>query len=505
MADDGTLIRAYARSGSEDAFAELVQRHLGLVYSTALRIVAGDEHLAKDISQSVFIDLARKAALLSNRQMLTGWLYTSACFAAAKAVRSECRRQAREQEAQIMQEEINAASPDPDWERLRPILDSAMMELKGTDREALLLRFFEERSLAELGNRLGLNENAARKRVERALERLHTLLARRGITSTGAALTLLLTHHTLAAAPAGLAASITAVSLASAGATASSGISILNLLAMIKAKTIIIGALVAAGALTPIILQHQTNARLRAELETLRSQLDAASRPDPAAEGQLDASELERLRRENADLVRLRGDIASLRTQLADAEKVKRQAPKFAKLSRADEEEAEAKALLAKSPDILMTPVHLWTNAGFATPSAALQTLNWAIANRDTNAFGNALLWDANARARAEALFAAAPESLRQKYGTIDGIIYDWWLNHSTPVAAARVLSQIDEGPNEATLLEQHVYADGRVRENTMQFERDQSGSWRQVLPPEFMPKLDAVLGNLSPAAQAGK
>src|SRR5438477_12943618 len=107
MADDSALLRAYAKSGSEEAFAELVRRHLALVYSTALRSVGGDEHLAKDVSQNVFIDLARKATALSNRLGLTGWLYRSTCFAAAKAVRSERRRQAREQEAQSMQEQIS--------------------------------------------------------------------------------------------------------------------------------------------------------------------------------------------------------------------------------------------------------------------------------------------------------------------------------------------------------------------------------------------------------------
>jgi len=112
-------------------------------------------------------------------------------------------------------------------------------------------------------------------------------------------------------------------------------------------------------------------------------------------------------------------------------------------LKKQASEAEEAKVLLAKSPDIPMVPAHQWANVGFATPADALQTLNWAVANQDTNAFGNALIWDAQARARADALFAAAPESVRQKYGTVDGVIYDWWLNNATPVAAARVLSQV--------------------------------------------------------------
>ncbi len=502
MANDGALLRDYAQSGSEDAFAELVRRHLDLVYSTALRAVNGDEPLAKDVCQSVFINLARKAPTLSNRSVLSGWLYTSACFAAAKAVRSERRRQAREQEAHAMQQHITSTSGDTDWDRIRPAFDSVMLELKDSDRGALLLRFFERRSLAEVGARLGLSENAARMRVERALERLRERLARRGVTSTAAALALALAHQTVAAAPFGLAASITASTLAAAGA--GGGYSILKLIAMSKAKIVVIGAVVAAGVAAPVIVQHQTNTRLTAQLEALRSQLAAApqgQQPDVAA---TDTGEADQLRREHAELLRLRGEVTALRQRVASmANNPQDSNDRLYALKQANEE-AEAKALLAKSPEIPMVPAHLWANAGFATPTAALQTLNWAIANRDTNAFGNALTWDSQAKARAEALFAAAPESVRQRYGTVDGVLYDWWLNNSTPIAAGRVLSQIEEGPNEATLVEQHVYTDGRVRENTVQFQRDENGEWRQVIPPQLMPKLEVVLNGPSGTAPPG-
>jgi RNA polymerase sigma factor (sigma-70 family) len=140
MTPDSELLRQFARTNSEAAFTELVRRHINLVYSAALRQVNGDKHSAKDVAQTVFTDLARKAASLASRESLTGWLYTSAHFTAAKMVRGEnCRR---EREEKFMREP-NETAPEADWEKLRPTLDDVMHELKDTDREAILLRFFE--------------------------------------------------------------------------------------------------------------------------------------------------------------------------------------------------------------------------------------------------------------------------------------------------------------------------------------------------------------------------
>jgi RNA polymerase sigma factor (sigma-70 family) len=182
MTPDPELLREFARINSEAAFAELVKRHVNLIYSAALRQVNGDEHLAKDVAQTVFTDLARKASSLSRRESLTGWLYTSAHFAAAKIVRGENRR--RDREEKFMRESENSGMGVPpvqsanemEWEKIRPALDDAMHELKETDREAVLLRYFENRQFAEVGAKLGLNENAARMRVERALEKLRAIL-----------------------------------------------------------------------------------------------------------------------------------------------------------------------------------------------------------------------------------------------------------------------------------------------------------------------------------------
>src|SRR5580698_10912306 len=154
MISDSELLAAFARTNSGDAFAELVRRHVDLVYSAALRQVNGDAHLAQDVAQTVFADLARKAEPLSQRASLTGWLYTSAHFAAAKIVRTETRR--RDREDKFMREPDTAAAPDADWEKIRPALDDAMHELKDADREVILLRYFENRPFAEVGVKLGL-------------------------------------------------------------------------------------------------------------------------------------------------------------------------------------------------------------------------------------------------------------------------------------------------------------------------------------------------------------
>ena len=163
MKPDHELLREYAKARSEEAFAELVKRHINLVHSAALRQVGDDAHLAHDVAQSVFTDLARKAASLSNRESLVGWLYSSVHFAASKIVRTETRR--REREEQFMRESPHDPAADADWQKLRPTLDAAMHGLNETDREAVLLRYFENRPYAEVGVKLGVNwENTARMR-----------------------------------------------------------------------------------------------------------------------------------------------------------------------------------------------------------------------------------------------------------------------------------------------------------------------------------------------------
>src|SRR5688500_7963716 len=166
MLDDLELIRRYANEGSEEAFGEFVRRHIDFVYATALRQVGGDAHYAADVTQYVFTEMARKAATLARHRVIAGWLYLTTRNSAANMVRSDRRRQLREKEATAMQELTDEIAP-VDWNTLRPAIDDALSALNEKDREAVLLRFFQDRTFSEIGAKLSLSGDAARLRVER--------------------------------------------------------------------------------------------------------------------------------------------------------------------------------------------------------------------------------------------------------------------------------------------------------------------------------------------------
>ena len=258
---DGELLQHYVRDHSDASFEELVKRHVNLIYSAALRQVNGDTHLAEDVTQSVFTDLARKAAKLTNHTSLTAWLYASTRFVAANIRRTEQRRSNREQEAHTMNATFNTMESEPDWVQIRPLLDEAMHTLDDEDRQAVLMRHFENRSYAEIGASLGLNENTARMRVERALEKLHGTLAKHGVTSTAVALAGLLTANAVGAAPVHLTAKV--VSAALTGAATVGGVSVLlsNIFTASKTK-LALGAMTAAliATLTIMVVSRQPNA-----------------------------------------------------------------------------------------------------------------------------------------------------------------------------------------------------------------------------------------------------
>ena len=259
--DDITLLREYAESGSEAAFATLIERYVNLVYSAALRSV-GNPHAAEEISQVVFIILARKAPGLSRRTVLSGWLYQTARLTAANFLRTEIRRQHRELEAS-MQSLLNEPEPEV-WPQIAPLLDAAMERLGEKDRNAIVLRFFENKSLSEVGAALGASEKAAKMRVNRALERLRKMFTRRGVTLPAALIAGAVSANSVQAAPVALAKSITAVAVAKGAAAGGSTLTLikgaLKLMAWTKAKTaIIVGAsvLLAAGTTTVTVKEIQ--------------------------------------------------------------------------------------------------------------------------------------------------------------------------------------------------------------------------------------------------------
>jgi len=215
MIDDVTLLRQFSQESSQEAFAELVRRHIALVYSAALRCV-GDSHLAEDVTQTVFSGLAQKAASLKIQSSLAGWLYCRARSTAIDVIRSEQRRRHREQQALAITELLTLGPTTSDWDRLRPELEDAIEELKESDRDVVLLRFFEHQSFSEIGALFNISEDTAQKRADRALEKMRGVFARRGITSTTAALAGLLANQAVATVPAGLSTAVATAALASA-------------------------------------------------------------------------------------------------------------------------------------------------------------------------------------------------------------------------------------------------------------------------------------------------
>ena len=276
MTDSHRLLLDYVRNGSEAAFRELVDRYLGLVYSTALRIVGGDVHRAEDISQTVFLDLARWASKLSTEVMLGGWLHRHTCYVAATLMRGERRREARERQAvEIIA--LNKAQED-DLSSITPLLDAAVNELDEEDRKAILLRFYERWDLRSIGEALGASENAAQKRVSRALDQLQSILKRRGVTTTATVLGALLAGEALTAPPTGLAASIVGTALVGAAAGGGISVTILKFTTLTKVKVAVAAALATGGVATTLLLQHQRSLRLEEENRFLRQQVDQIAR-----------------------------------------------------------------------------------------------------------------------------------------------------------------------------------------------------------------------------------
>lgn len=210
--EDMELLRAYASDGSEDAFAALVSRHINMIYSSAFRRT-GDAHLAEEIVQATFIILAKKAAALKSGTILSAWLHRTAQFVAADALKLRQRRLKHEQEAARME----PLTAETSWQEVAPLMDNLLTQLREIDRTAIILRFFENKSLKEVGQTLGWSEDTAQKRVARALDKLRTAFARRGVLASSASLAGLLAAQGVQAAPATVLDSVSALATTPGG------------------------------------------------------------------------------------------------------------------------------------------------------------------------------------------------------------------------------------------------------------------------------------------------
>jgi len=307
---DSLLLQAYADRRLEAAFNQLVHRHVDLVYSVALRIVR-DPHLAEDVTQGVFIALARQAPELVARATLAGWLHRTAQNIAAQTVRTIERRRAREQEAFAMSEPVST-SPDATWEQIEPHLDAALGELIEVDRDAVVLRYFHKKSAAEIAAILGVSDDAAQKRVRRAVEKLREVFAKNKITVGAGSLGILLSAHAVQAAPAGLAAKILA---ATSGPTVTAGITMLQKLFIAGLAAVALGV-----GVYSFPLQTQITA-LQARQQSLNQQLAQMRQERDDAKNQLAAARRENEQQQNhqEELLRLRGETGVLRRQLDEA------------------------------------------------------------------------------------------------------------------------------------------------------------------------------------------
>jgi RNA polymerase sigma factor (sigma-70 family) len=522
---DMELLARYTRQHAEDAFAELVRRHVGLIYSAALRQVRSPQ-LAEEVSQSVFIDLACQAARLKPDTILTAWLYQVTRRSAIDVVRREASRQLREQIATEMNA-MNATAAD--WTHIEPLLDEAMHALDDTDRTAVLLRYFENKSLREVGTTLGTSENAAQKRLGRAVERLREFFTKRGVTVGASGLVVVISANAVQAAPMGLAGTVTAASVATGDAVTISSAPILaKLMASTKLKLSIAACVTGLLALLVIFMwptsplpdrsgATERKAQPRDFVGTWSGQWDRTwpvyftishdarsgeftvvydwqetlGRPlkqrlysaetntlvddtlwvGPRIEFTLSATNPNQARavgnfrpRRTADLIRLPADsqeLAQLRTSL--------------------EAKPAATAPAAPSgtaPNLVTAAA--WANVGQDTPEAAIQTLFWASKQGETNLIANLLRVQRDAE-------IPATEQLDQKLGV--GLVAGA-TQYFASLQGFRVTSRQKEREDEARVEVELTNKDGKTEAHTLRLLRD-GDQWFPVMHVWLQDKQD--------------
>ena len=360
MSDDMVLVREYAQSDSEQAFATLVSRHVNLVYSVAVRQVR-EPHLAEEITQGVFIILARKAKSLSPKTILSGWLCRTARYVSAHTLRDQRRRQFRERESQ-MQSTLNEAEPGA-WNQIAPLLDEALNCLGEKEHDAVVLRFFDGKELKQVGAAMGTTEDAARMRVNRGVEKIRDFFSKKGVILSATAITGAVAANSVQAAPAGLAAAIT-TALSGTTITTAAVIAATKGIAMTTRQKAVIGVMLAAAVITATYQVHRASI-LTNQLQSLKREQELPAEQVRELNGLLaEATNQVAAQRSamgsannDSELLRLRGEIARLRNENQRMTKV-------------------LNASATMDGAIRWQP--LWKDAGQKSPEATVETYFWA-------------------------------------------------------------------------------------------------------------------------------
>jgi RNA polymerase sigma factor (sigma-70 family) len=379
MSGSQKLLADFVKHGSEGAFGQLVERYSDLVYSTAVRITEGDMPLAQDITQTVFLDLARMASKLSGELMLGGWLHRHTCFVCSTALRAERRRRKRERQAagMSMQQSEPLSALDP----IGTLLDEAINQLNEIDRKAILFRFFERASFRSVGEALGINEDAARMRVSRALEKLYVILRKRGFTGPTVALGALLAGSAAMTAPSGLAATVSSAAL-TGFSCGNSTATLVKIITMTKLKTSLIGALLVTGIAVSVKVHRQVQANLQAQNLIVEQQSEELARlnSENARLSKLLSQATEPREQEpSSELLKLRGEVGILRKQLASntGPQARQTEPP---VQTAQKQEVNSPYYGAES----------WANLGYQDPQSAAITFLWALSNTNQAAYSGA-------------------------------------------------------------------------------------------------------------------
>ncbi|MBA3849329.1 MAG: hypothetical protein C0502_04960 [Opitutus sp.] len=462
MPNDAELLCRYARENDQRAFGEFVQRHMALVYGAALRRTSGRSDLAEEVAQRVFADAARKAWGLAAHPSLAGWLHQATRYATIDALREETRRAQLAQRWAAMNESEPTAVALPDWERLRPVLDEALDRLSPRDREVVLLRFFAGLPHAEVGARLGLAENAARMRAERALERLRAHLGRRGVVLTATALGLVLASQPAVAAPAGLAA----VATQSASTVPAAGT--LTILLMNKAILAVAGVMIAGGA-TGWLWMERSGGKPR----------QTAMAPTRV------------VRHEEIPMRRDAADGPSQHAEMERAEALARQVAQH----RA---RREAAADAAEPP---VAPGGGHRDRGRATPREAIMTLAWAQDGADVEALAGLVCFEGEEGRYAQDFWGGLPEGWRAQFDSPEKLYAlllaaDAVVAPPPPPEIFERFTQLARGEDEVELVPPGFQAQGMFR-----FRRTNDG-WKWILPSPAVRDLPRQILADKPAAR---